>query len=314
MIAACARVAPAATIVAMNGVKTRRITAHRAARTIATWIASGGLLAAVGILAACNSGKSSLSPGAGGRASTGGVTSGDGGAAGGLGSGGGGGHPDTGGSSTDTSAQGGQTHAAGGAPAVGGASTTGGASATGGTSATGGATGAGGRSGTGGTKVADAAVDAVPRMGTPCRSQSDCGPAPTLLYCRAPGDPLGCGACQQGRSTCASDTDCIPDGGGTGAKRICDIAPSTDCYCTAIKRCVLGCRTNTDCGSGQGCNAQHTCQPTCVPGDGSCTVDDECGAGGFCQQKACTTDAECSAACVNGKCYGGPGQCQPPVA
>ncbi len=198
---------------------------------------------------------------------------------------------------------GGVTSGAGGAAGAG----------SGGATNTGGVTGKGGITGKGGTTSADAAADTAPKMGTPCRSQSDCGSASTFLYCRAPGEPYGCGTCQQGQSTCAADADCPPDGGVTAAKQICETAPSTDCYCSPIKLCVVGCRSNTDCGTG-GCNSQHACQPTCVPGDGTCITDYACGADGFCQQKACTTDAECSVACVKGKCYGSLGSCQPPAA
>lgn len=46
-----------------------------------------------------------------------------------------------------------------------------------------------------------------------------------------------------------------------------------------------------------------------VPGDGTCSVDFSCGADGFCGQTSCTTDAECSGACVKGLCYSTRGSC-----
>lgn len=210
--------------------------------------------------------------------------------------------------------------ATGGTPSSGGNTSTGGRSAMGGTTSSGGSTSPGVRSATGGTNGAggsaraDASADAAPRMGTPCNSQSDCGPATTLLYCRAPGEPLGCGTCQMAPTPCTSDAQCLPDGGSTGDTRICEVPPSSQCYCSATKVCLDGCRTSADCAAGQGCNTSHACQSTCVQGDGSCPVDYLCGASGFCTQKSCTNDAECSVACVKGYCYGSRGACQPPAA
>ena len=138
--------------------------------------------------------------------------------------------------------------------------------------------------------------------GTPCSTNQDCGPG-FALTCRAPGEFLGCGTCRQGTSNCGSDADCAADAGTSGGKLICDPMPSTSCFCSDPFICVAGCRAKSDCPSNQGCNRRHQCQNSCVPGDGTCPVDFSCGAEGFCVQTSCTTDAECSGACVKGFCY-----------
>ena len=82
------------------------------------------------------------------------------------------------------------------------------------------------------------------------------------------------------------------------------------CWCSTKKYCVLGCRTNADCASGQACNAINRCENTCVSGDGTCLVDFTCSASGFCRRDSCQRDGQCSAFCVNGGCYQSRGVCQ----
>jgi hypothetical protein len=169
--------------------------------------------------------------------------------------------------------------------------------------------------GAGGSSGVDASVDKPkPVMGTPCGSQDDCGATSTQLYCRAPGEPYGCGTCRRAVDGCASDADCVPDGGSTTGKKICELATSSQCYCTPVKLCVAGCRTNADCGTGQACNDTHSCETTCVAGDGTCSVDFSCSASGFCLRNTCTSDSQCSVACVKGACYDSRGVCQQPAA
>ncbi len=255
-----------------------------------------------GVLFACNSstpfhpadGGQDVAPGTGGGGGTGGASAT-------------GGSTGTGG----TPATGGKTGAGG----EGGG--TGGAPATGGMAGTGGMTGAGG--GGGGSTTADASTDLAgdkpsPTFGSPCETQADCGSSPTFLFCLAPGESRGCGVCLQATSECTSDADCAPDGGGAGGKQICEPPPSSACYCSPVKLCLAGCRSDSDCGAGQRCNSQYTCQNTCVAGDGTCPVDFSCGASGFCERKSCTSDADCSVACVKGACYGARGFCEGPAA
>jgi hypothetical protein len=201
------------------------------------------------------------------------------------------------------------------------------ASSSGGDTGTGGhlgGTGGGGSGtggvGTGGTSSRTSAVDAstdsrTVKSGDPCRSQNDCMPAISLwLQCLAPGEFAGCGSCRGSTNECSTDADCAPDGGSAAGKQVCAAAASSYCYCTGVLICQPGCRTNADCSSGTACNAQHACQPTCTAGDGTCGADFACSSEGFCQQKSCTTDTDCSGACVKGKCYSTPGTCQPMVA
>jgi hypothetical protein len=200
------------------------------------------------------------------------------------------------GGSAGTGGQGNPGTAGSGTAGHGGAVGNGGAGGGHGGSAGGGTTGGGG--GGGGTPV----------PGTPCSSNQDCGIG-FVLTCRAPGEFLGCGTCQPGQSTCSIDTDCAADGGTSGGKLICDPGPNTSCFCPGTLICLAGCRAKSDCPSSQGCNHLHRCQNSCVPGDGSCPVDFSCGTDGFCWRTSCTSDAECSGACVKGSCYSTRGSC-----
>ena len=246
----------------------------------------------------------------------------DGNGAGGGAAGASGGSTGTGGSTAlgGKSGTGGST-ASGGIGGMGGMGGGGGITSTGGISGSGGILGTGGSgsggSGTGGAggNGMDASVDKPkPIMGTPCNSQDDCGATPSLLFCLAPGESVGCGACRTAADQCASDADCAPDGGATAGTKICTPPASAECYCYAIKRCLPGCRTNLACGVGQACNSSNTCEKTCVPGDGTCAVDFACAASGFCRRMSCASDSQCSGACVNGACYGSRGACQAPSA
>ena len=186
-------------------------------------------------------------------------------------------------------------------------------SGTGGYPGTGGK-GSGGSSngGAGGTSAVDAPGDVrVVKVGDPCWSRSDC---PISMQCLAPGEFAGCGACRDSANQCSNDSDCVPDGGVATGKRICAAAPSSDCYCQNPLICQTGCRINSDCPSGQACNAQHTCVKSCTPGDSTCGANAECVSQGYCQQTTCTSNAECSGACVKGRCYSTSGTCQPLAA
>jgi hypothetical protein len=203
----------------------------------------------------------------------------------------------------------------------GGAGTGGAMAGSDGAAGAGGTTGSGGRAagtgggaagsgGTGGKGGSGSGSGGAPVVGTPCSKNQECGSGFALM-CRAPGEFLGCGACQQGRSNCASDTDCAADAGTSGGGRpICDPGPNTNCFCPGTRICLTGCRDKSDCPPGQNCNYNHQCQNTCVPGDGSCPVDFTCGTDGFCGRTLCTGDAECSGACVKGFCYSTRGSCE----
>ncbi|MGB8299406.1 MAG: hypothetical protein WCG85_28585 [Polyangia bacterium] len=200
------------------------------------------------------------------------------------------------------------------ADATGGATGAGGSTSSGGSSASGGSGGKGGTSGSGGmssTGAPDASADKpLASVGTPCSSQDDCEPySGMMLACNAPGESSSCGICEE--TGCANDADCVHDGGSTAGTMICSPVANAGCVCFGTKACALGCRINLDCGPGQGCNPFNSCQKTCVAGDGTCPVNYSCDASGFCQQKLCTSDSECSGFCVNGVCYGVRGTCEP---
>lgn len=259
-------------------------------------LATAACSSSAGTKATVQDGATDQSSGSGGNG-TGGRSSGAGGSgAGGITSTGGG------------MSSGGMT-GAGGTTSTAGTNGTGGAASTGGVSGTGGARSTGG-SGSGGTMILDASAEVHnAKSGDPCRSQSDCGSA-GWLRCYAPGQFRGCGACRTSPNLCATDADCLPDGGGTSAKQICNFAPSSYCYCTGVQICQPGCRVDADCPSGSGCNAQHACQKTCVAGDVTCGPNFVCGSDGFCAQTRCTADSDCSGACVNGGCYSATGTCE----
>jgi hypothetical protein len=203
----------------------------------------------------------------------------------------------------------------GGMAGSGGSTSSGGITGKGGTGGGGsGGMGTGG-AGSGGTDGIDAPVESPkPTIGTPCESQDDCGSTPSILFCLAPGESVGCGACRTAADQCMSDADCVPDGGSTTGKLICIPPASAECYCYSVKRCLPGCRTDGDCGTGQACNSSNSCEKTCVAGDGTCAVDFACDTSGFCRRIKCTSDSQCSVAWVNGACYGSRGVYQAPAA
>ena len=250
-------------------------------------------LCSVLALLACNSAtREGPDAGGGTGGADGAAGGGDADGSGDGGSGGAGGTAGTGGGAATGGAggggRGGGTGAAAGEAGGGG----------GGRGGSSGGAGAGGRGGaTGGSSGGSGGA---PTMGTPCSSNADCGGGFTL-FCLGPGEFSGCGACRIGASTCASDGDCPST--ATGGKKICLSAPQSDCYCDpSVTVCVDGCRNDADCPAGQGCNALH-CEKRCVAGDGSCAADFTCGASGFCDRKACTTDETCTAQCYAGRCY-----------
>ena len=139
----------------------------------------------------------------------------------------------------------------------------------------------------------------LPLGPTQCRAPSDCVQDMANL-CISPGAMLPCGVCQR-VSACSSDTDCEADGGA----QVCD---AVTCPCPPVqKACTTGCGSAADCKTGQSCN-QHHCVATACMSDADCPVDFACS--GTCARKACAVDADCSAYCVNGACYGAPGQCE----
>jgi hypothetical protein len=148
-------------------------------------------------------------------------------------------------------------------------------------------------------------------IGDMCWSDGDCVPPPFQPppppFCQAPDGTatvtFGCPFCLPPGMLCAADGDCASQ----GPTWICVVAT---CTCTKEKSCVAGCASDTDCRTGYSCGADHRCAPSaCGAGAPACPTDFVCGAGQTCQRRPCTDDAECSSACVIGKCFDRPGRC-----
>ena len=171
------------------------------------------------------------------------------------------------------------------------------------------ATGKGGSGGSGsggsgggrdGGQVDDAGHDT---SGGSCWRASDCRSG---TFCTTAGQSVCGGACAIVTHPCASDSDCASDG---AIPQICVVEP---CVCGLTNMgCLDGCASNADCGPGESCGSNHHCGPIpCGAAGQSCPTDFACGTSGTCARKGCTTDSQCSKACVEGLCYGAPGTCQ----
>jgi hypothetical protein len=322
---------------------TRIVTTPAILRALVTAIVAGGLAAGCSSSGTATGRPDAQAPGLDAPAGSGGAAGSVGDAAA-AGSGGSGGVTESGGvTATAGAAQTGGVTGSGGTTGAGGTKGTGGASSGGVTSSngvgsTGGVLTSGGSDGTGGaggkvgsdgggtsggpdgsvgsTGGPDASADKPPAMaGASCGSDDDCATPQQSLLCYSPGAPRGsagsvCYACE-GPSDCASDADCVRDGGSAAGTMICDVWADARCtpFCSNAKFCVLGCRTDGDCASGQACNERKSCEKTCVSYGGTCPVDFTCNASGFCRRILCKSDSDCSAFCVNGACYDTRGTC-----
>jgi len=164
-------------------------------------------------------------------------------------------------------------------------------------------TGSGGMTGSGGARDAGALNDAGHDTSSgACWVAADCHNA---SFCSPPGQTVCGGACLAVTNPCTADPVCATD---AGVPRVCEIVP---CSCPTNMGCVPGCTSTADCLEGQSCGADHHCAPTACGGAGqTCPTDFVCGTGGTCARKACTSDGQCSNACVLGSCYHGPGYCR----
>jgi hypothetical protein len=138
-------------------------------------------------------------------------------------------------------------------------------------------------------------------IGGPCWASSDCG----FGICAAPGQQVCGGICLKAPPPCTVDSDCAAIDASWSGPSIC--APLT-CPCGATTGCQPGCGADADCVTGQSCDSDHHCAATVCNADGACPVDFNC-TSGHCTRKTCTSDSECSDACVEGVCYGMPGTC-----
>ncbi|HVY40886.1 MAG TPA: hypothetical protein VHM31_23265 [Polyangia bacterium] len=183
-----------------------------------------------------------------------------------------------------------------------------GGQATGGRGAAGGGTGGAAEGGAGG-QGGGGRGGAGGANGGPCWSKNDCGPSAT---CVPPGASVCGGACIPVQHPCHADTECAGD---AATPSVCEAIP---CSCPSAMGCVPGCSTDADCAEGQSCHGTHHCGPmACGSGAATCPTDFICATsavtGGTCVRKPCSSDADCSAACVSAECYRAPGTCRLPV-
>ncbi len=146
-----------------------------------------------------------------------------------------------------------------------------------------------------------------------CRSSADCGGP----LCLPPGASAGCGPCRMPEHDCTADPDCAPG----------DVCVSTvlACTCTGEPSTLCGpsCTGGgTTCAAGERCDPSGHCVALSCATGYACGSNTRCDVGApgadehGCVRQTCTVDAECDCgACVEGRCYDGPGQCTypPPV-
>jgi hypothetical protein len=144
---------------------------------------------------------------------------------------------------------------------------------------------------------------------TACWSGDDCAGSPGTS-CVGPGDFIGCGICTDPPRTCATDADCGPGD-------LCVERPvACSCDGGGSTACEPDCRATAACPDDLECDASGACRPPSCARGRDCGHDRECvpGAAGAdehgCVRRACATDDDCSCgACVNDRCYDGPGIC-----
>jgi hypothetical protein len=137
-----------------------------------------------------------------------------------------------------------------------------------------------------------------------CASKTECsGPS----VCVAPVDPTPpcCGVAPM----CQADSDCASKPGG-----------STTPICNRLGCgfCTSACTKDLECGDGYRCRSDGHCTHARCDQDGvACPAQSHCAAAQAqadsfgCLHDACSTDAECNGACVNGHCYASGGRCAP---
>ncbi|HET7544229.1 MAG TPA: hypothetical protein VFK05_30370 [Polyangiaceae bacterium] len=173
--------------------------------------------------------------------------------------------------------------------------------------------------------------------GMPCQTNADC-PAPnataqTASLCNAgactactqnsdcPSTLPKCGSVMAQFSTsfqlctaCAADSDCPSERpycqGSYGVTACVACRTTTDCASgvCASGVCVSQCTANAQCGEAMECSSAQRCQPLSCQSDADCPTNRAC-TNGYCSRRACTSDAVCQGACVNGGCYDSLGRC-----
>jgi len=137
-----------------------------------------------------------------------------------------------------------------------------------------------------------------------CRTSADCGQR--FEQCFAPGEDVGCGACQIPPSQCTQDTECT----AMGPTFIC---ATVQCACNGEMACVAGCADSAACGEGLMCGADHRCVALACSAASPCPANFDC-ASGACARRPCSEDGVCDGVCVEGRCFETFGFCSAPPA
>ncbi|MEQ9499645.1 MAG: hypothetical protein RIT81_22350 [Deltaproteobacteria bacterium] len=120
------------------------------------------------------------------------------------------------------------------------------------------------------------------KNGDPCPMGNECGANQVCAngVCVGENCSNNPALCGQNEMCDGVSLTCVPVQGGT-----CTV--DTDCqagyYCeTSISECRVGCRDNSECGSGI-CNAMHQCEQPAGGLCGACATDADCPAGASCK-------------------------------
>ena len=164
---------------------------------------------------------------------------------------------------------------------------------------TAGSTGVGGDGGAGGDSSSH-------DSGAGCRVDSECDRSRFELCARVEDPQCGGAAPLQ---ECNADAQCAD----AGANDVCVVG-----VC-GMRRCQPRCATNADCASNPpgllACSATSgQCEAKSCAQSSDCPTNYACDATHVCAVKTCTTDAECSGACVGGRCSASAGVCTEPAA
>jgi ELWxxDGT repeat protein len=145
-----------------------------------------------------------------------------------------------------------------------------------------------------------------------CRNSGDCMVPSNSGFCLEPGGFPGCGptpAPVPTQNRCRDDSDCVSRGNAF----ICnDVDPRT---CQVGLACMLGCLSDRDCPTAQGCASWHRCVPRLCATDADCPPLFACdqvadSSVRRCARRTCAGDVDCgSGICVTGSCYADLGTC-----
>ena len=115
-------------------------------------------------------------------------------------------------------------------------------------------------------------------------------------------------------TACATDSDCPSERpyceGNYGITACVACRTTADCASGVCNGgvCAPQCTANTQCGEAMECTAEQRCRPLSCLSDADCPTNRAC-TNGHCSRRACTSDAMCEGACVNGGCYDSLGRC-----